>query len=581
MFIPTTKNELENQKIQELDIILISGDVYIDSPNDGTAILGKWLIRNGYKVGIISQPVIDTAEDILRLGEPKLFWGVSAGCVDSMVANYTATKKKRYSDDLTPGGDNNRRPDRAIIKYVNTIRRFSKSSKPIVIGGIEASLRRIAHYDYWDDSIRRSLLFDAKADFLIYGMAEKTILQFANNLRDNLPINNIKGLCYRASKPQEGFIELPSFEEARSSKIDFQKMFKLFYENTDPIISKGLTQKTGEQYLIHNPPQDYPTSDELDEYYASEFEYDAHPFYKSQGVIRALDTIKQSITSHRGCFGECNFCSITVHQGRRVVSRSEKSILQEINRIASKPKFNGIIYDVGGPTANMYKMHCQKQSKSGSCIEKRCTSPNLCKAMNIEHRDYIALLNNILRQKNIKKVFISSGLRYDLIMQDKDSGMEFFENLVAKHVSGQLKIAPEHTNKNVLAAMGKPANNKHLIEFKNIFEKITKRIGKKQFLTYYFIAAHPGCSDNEMQELHEFLKKDLKAEPEQIQIFTPTPSTISTLMYYTEMQPFSEEKIFSEKMLKEKQNQKDKVVSKGNTQRTRNKEQKFESRKRS
>jgi len=557
MFIPTTKSELAELGQDDLDIILVTGDVYIDSPNDGAALLGKYLIRKGYSLGIISQPDIQSPLDIMRLGTPNLFWGVTAGCVDSMVANYTATKKKRHTDDLTPGGENNRRPDRAIIKYVNIIRRFSSNSKPIIIGGIEASLRRIAHFDYWDEAVRRSLLFDAKADFLIYGMAEKTILQVADAMRYDLSVENIKGLCYKSKAPKNDFIQLPSYEEASTSYDAFKKMFMMFYNNTDPIIAKGLYQKTGEQYLIHNPPQDYPSTGELDDFYNSKFEHDAHPYYKNQGQIKALDTIKQSITSHRGCFGECNFCTITVHQGRRVVSRSEKSIIDEVKKIASKPKFNGIIYDVGGPTGNMYGMECGKQCKSGSCTDKRCATPALCKSMNINHNKYNNLLDKIRSLNGIKKVFVASGLRYDLILEDKASGPEFFARLVEHHVSGQLKIAPEHTNKKVLNVMGKPTNNHHLLQFKHHFDKSSRLLGKKQFLTYYFIAAHPGCTNHEMNELKDFMKKELKAKSEQIQIFTPTPSTISTLMYYTGINPFTGEKIVSDKIISRKQIQKE------------------------
>lgn len=560
MFIPTTKSEISRLGWDSCDVILVSGDAYIDTPYDGIAAVGKWLMKNGFRVGIISQPDIFSHVDISRLGSPNLFWGVSGGCVDSMVANYTASKKKRHLDDLTPGGENTRRPDRAVIKYVNLIKQYFKSSKPIIIGGIEASLRRVAHYDYWDDSIRRSILFDSKADFLVYGMGEKTLLQIANNYRDNKPIEYINGICYISGIPANDYIELPSFEKVKANQDEFTKMFDIFYHNNDPITAKGLQQKTGERYLIQNPPQSSPTSEELDEFYDLDYEYDAHPYYKSQGKIKSLDTIKQSITSHRGCFGECNFCAIAVHQGRRVISRSEESILNEVQKLAKNKDFNGIIYDVGGPTANMYGMQCKKMDSKGACKDMRCIFPDVCNAMDISHSRYTKLLDRIRSIKGVKKVFVSSGLRYDLIMHKRSNAEEFMHRLAEHHVSGQLKIAPEHLSNNVLHAMGKPIDNNKLLQFKEVFTKLSAKYAKKQFITYYFIASHPACNVTDMVELKDFLKDKLKAKPEQAQIFTPTPSTYSTVMFYTNRNPFSGEHIFVEKNPKRKQTQKDMIT---------------------
>ncbi|HOM05176.1 MAG TPA: YgiQ family radical SAM protein [Candidatus Kapabacteria bacterium] len=565
MYIPTTKIELIELDWEELDVIIVTGDAYIDTPYDGAAVIGKWLIKNGFKVGIISQPTIKSSEDILRLGIPKLFWGVTAGCVDSMVANYTATNKRRNLDDLTPGGQNILRPDRATIKYVNLIRQYCKTNVPIVIGGIEASLRRIAHYDYWDNKIRRSILFDSKADFLIYGMAEKSILEFAEAIKNHQDVSNIRGLCYISKAEKNDYIQLPSFEEVSKSNTKFIEMFEIFYSNNEPSSSKGLCQKTGDRYLIHNPPHFYPTQSELDSYFELDFEYDAHPFYKQKGKINALETIKQSIISHRGCFGECNFCAIAIHQGRKVVSRSVQSIVREAQIISSKPDFNGIIYDVGGPSANMYGMDCKQLNEH--CNARRCLYPQKCKNLSNNHNNYLKLLEEIAKIPKIRKIFISSGIRFDLALNDKVNGEKFIRLLAEKYVSGQLKIAPEHISNNVLSAMGKKVNKEDITIFRNKFMEYSKKAGKKQYLTYYFMAAHPGCLPDDMIELKNFSKNELRIFPEQIQIFTPTPSTYSTLMYYTEYNPFTNKKIFVEKSNQNKQKQKDILLNKTNKRR--------------
>ena len=395
MFLPTTKEELIRLSWDSLDIILISGDVYIDSPYDGSAVIGKVLLNAGYRVGIISQPDLDTPLDITRLGEPNLFWGVSGGCVDSMVANYTALMKKKRKDDLTPDGINNRRPDRAVITYVNLIKKYFKNTKPIIIGGIEASLRRIAHYDYWSDLIRRSILFDSKADILVYGMGEKTILEIADSFKNKKDNKIIKGICYASKDKKEGFLELPSYEEVKSDKMKFIEMFNIFYKNNDPLNAKGLCQKQDFRYLIQNPPNFYLTDYELDKIYDLGYERKVHPYYAKQGKVHALETIQFSIISHQGCFADCNFCSIAVHQGRRVRSRSDKSILKEAEEMTIHENFKGYINDIGGPTANMWDMECPIQNDKGSCKNKKCTNPELCDKMRICHSNQVELLKKL------------------------------------------------------------------------------------------------------------------------------------------------------------------------------------------
>lgn len=562
MFLPTTLEEVKRLGWESLDIILISGDTYIDTSYNGTALIGKWLLKNGFKVGVIAQPDITSDVDITRLGSPNLYWAVSAGCVDSMVANYTATKKKRKTDDFTPGGINNKRPDRATIQYVNLIRRYFKNSKiPIVLGGIEASLRRITHYDYWSNSLRRPLLFDAKADILSYGMGEKSMLELAKALKENREWREIRGLGYLSREKKDGYLELPSFEECKEDKFSFIKAFNMFYQNCDPITAKGIMQKNADRYYIQNPPSENLNEKEIDSIYNMEFEREVHPYYKKQGNVKALETIKFSVTTHRGCYGECNFCAIALHQGRTVISRSEKSIIDEVKLLTNYKDFKGYISDVGGPTANMYKVECKKKLTSGACSHKRCLYPSTCKALSISHKEQITLLEKLRALNKIKKIFIASGIRYDMILDDKKEGERYLENIIQSHISGQMKIAPEHTEDKILSLMGKQGKN-ILKEFKDKFYKINKEFGKKQFLTYYLIASHPGCNEQDMIALKKFASSELKISPEQVQIFTPTPSTYSTLMYYTEINPFTMKPIFVEKDNNKKQKQKDIIIPK-------------------
>lgn len=554
MFLPTTKEEINKLGWTRPDIILISGDTYIDSPFLGTAVIGNWLTSKGFKVAIIAQPNVKN-NDIARLGDPELFWGVSAGAMDSFVANYTALNKFRNDDDLTPGGINNRRPDRASMVYTNLIRRHFKNTKPIVLGGVEASLRRIVHYDFKDNNLRRSILFDAKADILTYGMAEKTMLELAIALRDGKEWRDIKGLCYISKEKKEKSLELPSFEDCRNDKDKFFEAFSAFYKNACSKNEKIISQKNTDRYLVHNPKQPPLTTQELDEIYDLDYTREAHPYYAKQGKIKAQDTIKFSITTHRGCFGECNFCSIAVHQGKEVVSRSAKSILKEAEKITKLPDFKGYITDLGGPTANMYESHCSVNGNAGSCDNRRCLFPSACKNLVFGHNKQIDILKKVSELPGVKAVFISSGIRYDMVCSDTLNGQNYLNQVVEYNISGQMKIAPEHCDNTVLALMGKPPINQLPI-FIEMFKKASK---KRQFLTYYFMAAYPGCTEKEMRNLDNYIKRNLKLNPEQVQIFTPTPSTNATMMYYCE-KDLEGNKIFVEKDRNAKQKQKRTIV---------------------
>lgn len=560
MFLPTTPEELSSRGIDRLDIILVTGDAYIDSPFMGISLLGRVLEASGFSVGIIAQPDLDTDKDIARLGSPRLFWGISGGAVDSMVANYTASKKRRKQDDYTPGGINNRRPDRAAIVYTNLVRRFFKSSPPIVLGGIEASLRRIAHYDFWSNKIRRSILFDAKADYLLFGMAHQTIVQLARALDTGgkTALETIPGLGYISTTPKG--IALPSFEQVAGDKELYTQSFTTFYANTDPATASALSQSHGNRFIILNPPPPVSTTAELDAVHALDFQRDLHPYYKSMGSVRALETIRFSIPTHYGCYGECNFCAITVHQGRTVRWRSRASILMEAKRMIRDKDFKGYILDLGGPTANMYGYECKKKLRQGSCPDRRCLFPTPCPSLKPDHGPQMELLSAIEALTGVKKVFINSGIRYDLILSDKKKGEPYLKQIVRAHVSGQMKVAPEHTQPSVLSLMGKQTIDQ-LLAFKRRFDQMSTAAGKKQFLTYYLIAAHPGCTARDMARLKDFTRKELKITPEQVQIFTPTPSTFSTLMYYTGKNPFTGEKIFVEKDPRAKERQKQIVTA--------------------
>lgn len=567
MFLPMYRSELRALGWDALDVILVSGDAYIDAPQIGAAVIGRVLVAAGFRVGIIAQPDLETPDDITRLGTPRLFWGVTAGSVDSMVANYTAVKKKRRSDDYTPGGENTRRPDRASIVYSNLIRRVCKRGigapppVPIVLGGLEASLRRIAHYDYWNDRVRRSLLFDAKADLLVYGMGEGTVLELARRLDRGESLSGIPGTCEIAHVPPADYLPLPSFEQARDDADAFMRMYRIFYDNTDPVTARGLAQPHGERWLVQHPPPAYETQEQLDATAALPFRRDAHPSYVGQGALTALDTIRFSLQTHRGCYGECNFCAIAVHEGRRVRWRSEGSILTEAEAFTKHPRFRGVIPDVGGPTANMYGFECTKKLEKGACTEKRCVYPELCRQLPVNHSRFTQLLEKLRRVEGVRHVFVASGIRHDLVMHDRRCGMAFMDELVRHHVSGQLKLAPEHSESDVLDLMGK-GGTEDLLDFRERFFTISRDAGKKQFLTYYFIAAYPGSEERHMRALREFAARALRIAPEQVQIFTPTPGTWASVMYHTGRNPFTGEALAIARTDRDKQRQKD-ILTRG------------------
>ena len=563
-FLPTTKAEMDALGWKQCDVILVSGDAYIDSPFIGVAMVGRMLERMGYKVGMIGQPDINSDIDIKRLGEPRLYWGISGGSVDSMVSNYTATRKFRNSDDYTPGGKNNKRPDRALSVYCNLIRRYFKNTVPLVLGGIEASLRRVSHYDYWSNKLKKPILFDSKADILIYGMGEIAIEQVTRALEDGRDFRDIRGVCYIAKEPNYEYIQLPSHAECLENKERYIDLFDDFYDHNDPISARGLCQSVDTRFLIQNPPCDYLNEAEMDANSNLPFTRELHPYYAKEGKVKCLETIKFSIMTHHGCWGECNFCAIGVHQGRTIRTRSEKNILQEAKEFNKYNDYKGIISDVGGPTANMYGYECNKKLKLGTCDHQRCVdATQLCKTMKVDHSRNINLLRQIRQVEGVRKAFVASGVRYDLITEDKKHGYSYLKEMVKHHISGQMKVAPEHTQQHVLELMGKPGKQT-LIDFKKLYDKLNHDMGKKQFLTYYLIAAHPGCTEKDMHALKDFTTNELHMNPEQAQVFTPTPSTYSAVMYYTEMDPKTRKKIFVEKDTKRKEKQKNIVVSKEN-----------------
>lgn len=561
-FLPTTRADMDARGWDYCDIILVSGDAYIDSPFIGVAMVGRMLERMGYKVGMIGQPDTKSGDDIMRLGEPKLYWGVSGGSVDSMVSNYTATKKFRNSDDYTPGGKNDKRPDRAISVYCNLIRQYFKNTVPLVLGGIEASLRRVTHYDYWSNKLKKPILFDAKADALIYGMGETALEELTLAIAQKRDYRDVRGVCYISKEPNLDYHQMPSHADCLEDKEKYIDLFDLFYDNNDPIAANGLSQQVDSRYLIQNPPCHHLNEVEMDANSDLPFTRELHPHYAKMGKVKCLETIKFSIMTHHGCWGECNFCAIGVHQGRTIRTRSETNILKEANEFNQYKDYKGIISDVGGPTANMYGYECNKKEKLGTCDHQRCVdATHLCQSMKPDHSRNINLLRQVREVPGVRKAFVASGVRYDLITADKKHGYEYLKEMVKHHISGQMKVAPEHTQQHVLELMGKPGKQT-LIDFKKLYDKLNAEEGKKQFLTYYLIAAHPGCEDKDMHELKRFTTDELQMNPEQAQVFTPTPGTYSAVMYYTEMDPKTRKKIFVEKDTKRKEKQKQIVVAK-------------------
>ena len=542
-FLPVNMDEARARGWEQLDFVIVTADAYIDHPSFGTAIISRVLESKGFKVGIIAQPNWKTTEDFMKFGKPRLSFLVNGGNIDSMVNHYSVAKKPRARDLYSPGGEMGHRPDRATIVYCQKIRE-AYGQVPIMIGGIEASLRRFAHYDYWDDKIRRSILFDSRASILMYGMGEKQIVRIADKLRDGVPVNeitDIPGTCYISSEyDEQNSVLIPSYEECVESKSKYAVSCRLQYYEQNPYIGKTLVQKHGDKYLIQNPPMPPLETDELDEVYALPYMKNYHPMYEKLGKIPAIEEIKFSITSNRGCFGGCNFCALAFHQGRIVQTRSHESILKEAVEYTKESDFKGYIHDVGGPTADFRQPACEKQLKKGVCTNRQCLFPKPCKNLNADHEDYLELLEKLRKIPNVKKVFIRSGIRFDYVEADKDS--RFLEELAKYHVSGQLRVAPEHVSDRVLSYMGKPEHQVYQ-KFLADFEKANKKTGKKQYVVPYFMSSHPGCTLKDAVKLAEYVR-DMGFMPEQVQDFYPTPSTMSTCMYYTGIDPRTKKEVY-------------------------------------
>ncbi len=546
-FLPINKQDMLARGWDELDFIFVTGDAYIDHPTFGTAILSRLLEKNGYKVGIISQPCVDGPEDICSLGRPRLAFLVNAGVIDSMVAHYTAARRKRSDDAYTPGGRAGRRPDRAVTVYSKLIKKYFPDSF-IVIGGLEASLRRFAHYDYWKDTVMPSVLVSSGADLLSYGMGERSILEIARALQNGGDCTKIRGICYMSDNPEEKGIMLPSFEQVAEDKRAYALACKTEYDEQDVVYGKRLLQPHKDRILVQNPPALPLETNELDEIYDLPYERYYHPSYEKSGGVPAILEVEFSITHNRGCFGACNFCSIAFHQGRRITVRSEQSVLKEAEMLTKNPRFKGYIHDVGGPTANFRAPSCTRQKKYGLCRGKKCLAPTPCDKLEVSHREYLEMLRKISRLNGVKKVFIRSGIRYDYLILDKDE--TFFKELVKNHVSGQLKVAPEHCSDAVLDKMGKPHIEAYY-KFAKRFYDITKGIGKKQYLVPYLMSSHPGSRLSDAVKLAQFLKAQ-KLRPEQVQDFYPTPGTISTCMFYTGLDPYTMQPVYVPKTPEEK-----------------------------
>lgn len=552
-FLPINENDMKKRGWDQLDFIVITGDAYVDHPSFGAAIISRVLENRGYKVGIIAQPSWKSAKDFKKLGKPKMGFLITGGNIDSMVNHYTVAKKKRRDDLYSPGGKSGYRPDRATIVYSNRAKE-AYNDVPIILGGIEASLRRLAHYDYWDDDIRRSILLDSKADLIVYGMGEKQIVEIAEALDAGIPIEEItyiNGTIYKTKDINRPYkpIMLPSYEEITDSKKKYAESFMVQYKNMDSVYGKPLVESYDDNYyVVQNPPQPPIKQIDLDDVYKLPYMRTYHPTYEKDGGIPAIKEVKFSLISNRGCFGSCNFCALAFHQGRVVQSRSHGSIVEEAEKIIDDKDFKGYIHDVGGPTANFRHRACEKQVKHGVCKEKQCLFPNPCSNLKIEHHDYLNLLRKLRDIPKVKKVFIRSGLRYDYLIHDKDD--TFFNELCKHHISGQLKVAPEHISPRVLEKMGKPKREVYE-RFVKKYEKVNKRMGMNQFIVPYLMSSHPGSTLNEAIELAEYLR-DIGHRPKQVQDFYPTPATLSTCMYYTELDPRTMERVYVPKSPHEK-----------------------------
>lgn len=553
-FLPITAEELSERGITQPDFIIVTGDAYVDHPSFGTAVIGRVLEAEGYSVAIIPQPDWRSTKDFMRFGKPRLAFLVNSGNIDSMVAHYTASKKRRSDDYYSPGGKAGYRPDRAVIVYCNRVRE-AYGDVPVIIGGIEASTRRFAHYDYWSDKVRRSILVDSGADLLTYGMGENILRRIAFLLDKGVPIRKIRdvrGTCFLESRdfvPHFDSIFCGEYDDIKTNKKAYASAFLIQYENQDPVRGKAVIEGYEDKILVQNPPMPPLTRKELDAVYSLPFERNYHPSYEKDGGIPAIEEVKFSITHNRGCYGNCNFCSIAFHQGRTVTSRSIESVVEEAKLLTNMPDFKGYIHDIGGPTANFRQNACEKQKKYGTCKGKNCLFPKICENLKVDHSEYVELLKKVEAIDGVKKVFIRSGIRYDYLISDKNE--QFFKKLVHDHISGQLKVAPEHCSNKVLKLMGKPSIDVYN-KFEKRFYELTKSMNKEQYLVPYLMSSHPGSTLNDAIELALYLKRN-NLNPEQVQDFYPTPGTASTCMFYTGINPFTGEEVYVARSYEEKQ----------------------------
>ena len=555
-FLPVTAADVRARGWDGVDFVYVTGDAYVDHPSFGVSIISRVLEAEGFRVAILSQPDYRSCEDFRRFGRPRLGFLVTSGNIDSMVAHYSVAKRRRTSDYYSPGGKMGRRPDRAVIVYCNRIRE-AYGDVPIILGGLEASLRRFAHYDYWDDRVRRSILVDSRADILTYGMGENILRRLAKLLDRGIPIKKIRdvrGCVYlapRGEKIHYDYVECGDFNEIKQGGRAYADAFRLQYRNQDAITGKAVVEYYDDKMLVENPPMPPLSTEELDAVYALPYARTYHPDYEAEGGVPAIEEVKFSIAHNRGCFGSCNFCAITFHQGRALRARSEESVLQEARTIAADPQFKGYIHDVGGPTANFRAPACKKQLEKGVCLDRKCLFPTPCKNLIVDHTAYAAMLRKIEAIPRVKRVFIRSGIRYDYLLADKNP--EFLRQLVTHHVSGQLKVAPEHCAGAVLDAMGKPRIGVYEA-FKREYFRLSKEAGLEQYLVPYLMSSHPGCTLKEAVELAVWLKKE-GYMPEQVQDFYPTPGTVSTVMYATGIDPLSGKAVYVAKDYHEKQMQ--------------------------
>lgn len=552
-FLPISAQEVKALGWDGVDFVFITGDSYVDHPSFGVSIISRVLEDRGYKVAILSQPDWKNDDEFLQFGTPRLGFMITSGNIDSMVAHYSVAKKRRKTDAYTAGGVIGKRPDRAAIVYSNIVRRLFPQSV-IILGGLEASLRRFAHYDYWDDKVRHSILFDSQADIIIYGMGENQTVEIANRLNDGYSVDglyDIKGICYAVKTSDYtpmSVTELPTFERVSTDKRDYAIATRKELDEYDAVRGKTMIQRDGNRILVQTPPMPPLTTQELDYVYSLPYERAYHPSYEELGGVPGIQEVEFSITHNRGCFGGCNFCAIAFHQGRAVTVRSHESILEEANKLIKSPNFKGYIHDVGGPTANFRLPSCELQKKAGLCKGKKCLAPTPCKNLQVSHEDYIDILRELRKLDGVKKVFIRSGIRFDYLMEDESD--EFFKELVEHHISGQLKVAPEHCSDVVLDKMGKPHIEVYK-RFQDEFYRKTNQANKEQYLVPYLMSSHPGSTLKEAVELALYLKKE-KIHPDQVQDFYPTPGTVSTCMYYTGLDPYTLKEVYVAKSPHEK-----------------------------